>query len=60
MHEYQILLKNNENHAPLDYERNKYKDKIIFDFTTDNLLLWGNICIAIFFFIFLFYCLSLV
>ncbi len=56
MYEYQMLLKNNENHEPVDYENNIYdsladneKIKNIKDFTVDNILL--NFHIVVMFFI---------
>lgn len=54
MYEYQTVLKNNENHKPVDYERNMReiftdKDKIkkVKDLTVDNILLNINIIIVI-------------
>ncbi|WP_121614403.1 SLATT domain-containing protein [Mesobacillus foraminis] len=54
MFEYQIILKNNENHHPIDYERsmrerlgNNDKMKKIYDFTVDNIVLNINIALVI-------------
>lgn len=54
MHEYQTILKNNENHEPIDRERSKLEDsenkenlKKILDNTVDNIILKCNIVLAI-------------
>ncbi|MDQ0808192.1 SLATT domain-containing protein [Priestia megaterium] len=54
MFDYQTILKNNENHDPVDYQRNirklsKDKDnfKIIKDYTVDNIVLNINIALLI-------------
>jgi hypothetical protein len=47
MSEYQIILKNNENHDPVDYERSKQDSegnkKSTKDFSVDNIILQLNI-----------------
>lgn len=54
MFEYQTILKNNENHHPIDYERsmrerldNNDKVKKVHDFTVDNIVLNINIALII-------------
>ncbi|MBU7595639.1 SLATT domain-containing protein [Metabacillus halosaccharovorans] len=54
MFEYQTVLKNNENHHPVDYERgiresleNADKIKNVYDFTVDNIVLNINITLLI-------------
>lgn len=54
MFEYQTIIKNNENHHPIDYERsmrerteNNDKLKKIYDFTVDNIVLNFNIALII-------------
>lgn len=52
--EYQTILKNNENHDPVDYKKylidkskNKEYSKKIFDFTIDNIVLHINFILVI-------------
>ena len=52
--EYQTILKNNENHHPIDYEKsmiemqdNSNKLKKVYDFTVDNIVLNVNIALVI-------------
>jgi len=54
MFEYQIVIKNNENHHPIDYEKSMIKEsdkdskrKKIKDFTVDNIVLNINIVLII-------------
>lgn len=56
MYEYQTVLKNNENHDPVDYEKNtresmkdKQKLKRVWDLTVDNIVLKSNIILSILF-----------
>ncbi|NEU31261.1 SLATT domain-containing protein [bacterium LRH843] len=51
MVEYQILLKNNENHSAFDFisaTNEKSSGKISKDFTKDNLMIYANISFCIF------------
>lgn len=47
MVEYQILLKNNENHSTIDY-KSATNDKDLWDFTKDNLMIYANIIFCMF------------
>ncbi|MCY9168826.1 hypothetical protein C6370_10495 [Bacillus atrophaeus] len=56
MYEYQTVLKNNENHDPVDYEKNaresmkdKQNLKRVWDLTVDNIVLKFNIILFILF-----------
>ncbi|CEG26328.1 SLATT domain-containing protein [Bacillus sp. B-jedd] len=54
MFEYQTILKNNENHHPIDYKRSmsemlnsNHKVQKVYDFTVDNIVLNFNIALII-------------
>lgn len=51
MNEYQILLKNNENHAPIDYMSavtEHVSEKLVKDYTKDNLMIYFNLGFCVF------------